>query len=148
MPREHVPAEVVRRVWATAGHRCGYCLAPQHLVFASLEIEHVIPLAAGGTNDESNLWLACPICNGHKSSKTTCTDPVTQEVHPLFHPRTQNWHEHFAWSEDGVRIVGRTPIGRATVAALQLDTEPIALEVRSFWVSAGWHPPAPPPPAA
>jgi 5-methylcytosine-specific restriction endonuclease McrA len=41
----------------------------------SLEIEHVTPLAAGGTNDESNLWLACPICNGHKSSKTTGFEP-------------------------------------------------------------------------
>ena len=34
---------------------------------AHLEIEHIIPLAKGGTDDESNLWLACPICNGHKS---------------------------------------------------------------------------------
>jgi hypothetical protein len=147
MPREHIPVEVVRRVWASAGNRCGYCLAPQHLVLVPLEIEHLLPLAGGGTNDESNLWLACPICNGHKSSKTTGTDPVTKLAHPLFHPRIQSWHEHFAWSEDGLRIVGLTPTGRATVVALHLDSDPIALEVRSYWVAAGWHPPpAPPPP--
>jgi 5-methylcytosine-specific restriction endonuclease McrA len=36
---------------------------------ARLEIEHIIPLARGGSDDEGNLWLACPICNGHKSDK-------------------------------------------------------------------------------
>ena len=141
MPREHIPAEVVRRVWAVAGRRCGYCLAPQHLVFSSLQVEHVIPLATGGTDDEPNLWLACPICNGHKSSKTTGVDPETAEAVLLFHPRQQNWHEHLAWSEDGLRIVGLTPTGRATVAALHLDRDPLALEVRSYWIAAGWHPP-------
>jgi hypothetical protein len=146
MPREHIPADVVRRVWATAGDRCGYCLAPQHLVLVSLEVEHLVPLAAGGTNDESNLWLACPLCNGHKSSKTDGADPVTRHSLPLFHPRTQHWQEHFAWSEDGLRVVGLPPTGRATVAALHLDSDPIALEVRSYWVAAGWHPPTTPSP--
>lgn len=141
MPREHIPIEVVRRVWAAAGSRCGYCLAPQHLVLVSLEIEHVFPLAAGGTDEESNLWLACPICNGHKSSKTSGVDPFTKQALPLFHPRSQNWHEHFAWSADGLRIVGLTATGRATVVALHLDSDPIGLVVRSYWVSAGWHPP-------
>ncbi len=141
MPREHIPVDVVRRVWAAAGNRCGYCLAPQHLVFVPLEIEHLVPLAAGGTDDESNLWVACPICNGHKSSKTTGTDPVTGQSLPLFHPRTQNWFENFGWSADGLRIVGLTPTGRATVAALHLDSDSIALVVRSYWVAAGWHPP-------
>lgn len=124
MPREHIPSEVVRRVWATAASRCGYCRAPQHLVLVSLEIEHVIPLAAGGTNAETNLWLACPICNGHQSSKTTGTDPITGRAERLFHPRTQIWSEHFAWSVDGLRIVGLTPTGRATVAALHLRFRP------------------------
>jgi hypothetical protein len=146
MPCEHIPADVVRRLWATAGDRCGYCLAPQHLVLVSLEVEHLVPLAAGGTNDESNLWLACPLWNGHKSSKTDGTDPVTRHSLPLFHPRTQHWQEHFAWSEDGLRVVGLTPTGRATVAALHLDSDPIALEVRSYWVAAGWHPPTTPSP--
>jgi hypothetical protein len=44
---------------------------------ARLEIEHIIPLAKGGTDDETNLWLACPICNGHKSDKTEAADPET-----------------------------------------------------------------------
>src|SRR5262249_47721993 len=47
----------------------------------------------------------------------------TGQTMPLFHPRTQIWAEHFSWSQDGLRIVGLTPIGRATVAALHLDDD-------------------------
>jgi len=108
---------------------------------ARLEIEHIVPLGKGGTSEESNLWLACPICNGHKSDKTEAIDPETQMVVVLFNPRTQNWNDHFAWSADGLRIVGKTPVGRATVRALLLDTDSDAIEVRRYWVLAGWHPP-------
>jgi hypothetical protein len=61
---------------------------------------------------------------------------------PLFNPRTQTWSEHFRWSEDGIRIHGLTPCGRATVAVLHLSDDADALEVRSYWVLAGWHPPS------
>jgi hypothetical protein len=141
MVRRAIPAEIDRRVREAARHRCGYCLSPQHLVMARLEVEHILPLAKGGTDDETNLWLACPICNGHKSDKTMAIDPDTGVAVPLFNPRTQTWAEHFAWSDNGIRIIGRTPIGRATVVALHLSDDPDALEVRSYWVLAGWHPP-------
>ena len=120
MNRPYISVEVERRVRATAKNRCGYCLSPQHLVMARLEIEHIIPLSKQGSNNESNLWLACPICNGHKSNKTTAVDPETNETLKLFNPRTQVWSEHFQWTEDGLRVVGLTPTGRATVAALHL----------------------------
>jgi hypothetical protein len=142
MQRAHIPAEVDRRVREAAGNRCGYCLSPQRLVMARLEVEHIVPLARGGSNDETNLWLACPICNSHKSDKTDAVDPETGERCPLFNPRAQKWAEHFRWSADGIRIVGISPMGRATVGALHLSDDPDALEVRSYWVLAGWHPPS------
>jgi hypothetical protein len=141
MARIRIPTEVESRVRAAARNRCGYCLSPQHLVMARLEIEHIIPLSQGGSSDESNLWRACPLCNRYKGDKTTAVDSETGEVVPLFNPRAQVWSEHFRWSEDGLRIIGLTPIGRATVATLHLSDDPDALEVRSYWVLAGWHPP-------
>jgi hypothetical protein len=108
---------------------------------ARLEIEHIIPLAKGGQDRESNLWLACPICNRHKSDKIAGIDATTGKSVPLFNPRKQKWFEHFRWSEDGLRIIGLTPVGRATVTALHLSDDPDALLVRSYWVVAGWHPP-------
>jgi hypothetical protein len=141
MTRPYISVESDRLVREAAKNRCGYCLSPQQLVMARLEIEHIIPVSKGGSSDESNLWLACPLCNGHKAGKTTAIDLITGETVALFNPRTQIWAEHFAWSEDGILIVGKTPTGRATVTALHLDKDPDALEVRSYWVQAGWHPP-------
>ncbi len=137
----YISPELDERVRAAVRHRCGYCLSPQQLVMARLEIEHLIPLAQGGTSDESNLWLACPLCNRYKSDKTTALDPLTSSVVPLFNPRTQTWSEHFCWSDDGQRILGLTAVGRATAAALHLADDADALIVRSYWVAAGWHPP-------
>jgi hypothetical protein len=141
MARATIPPTVDRRVRTAARHRCGYCLSPQHLVMARLEIEHIIPLAKGGTNVEANLWLACPLCNRAKSDRTTAADPETGAIVPLFNPRTQQWADHFRWSADGLRILGQTAIGRATMVALHLSDDPDALAVRSYWVMAGWHPP-------
>ena len=45
----------------------------------------------------------------------------------MFHPRRQRWRDHFRW--DGFRIVGLTPTGRATVAALQMN-RPLILAIR------------------
>ncbi|MBE9061042.1 HNH endonuclease [cf. Phormidesmis sp. LEGE 11477] len=137
----YISVDLSQRIRVSAQNRCGYCLSPQRLVMARLEIEHIVPLAEGGTNDESNLWLACPLCNGHKSRKIKAVDPETEKTAPLFNPRTQLWCEHFRWSDDGTRVVGITPIGRATVAALCLDSDSDAIEVRRYWIEAGWHPP-------
>lgn len=43
MARAYIPVEVERRARAAARNRCSYCLSPQHLVMARLEIEHIIP---------------------------------------------------------------------------------------------------------
>ncbi|MCB0109917.1 MAG: HNH endonuclease [Caldilineaceae bacterium] len=117
-------------------------MSPQHLVMARLEIEHIVPLSKGGSDDESNLWLACPICNRHKANKTTGIDPESGEESPLFNPRQQTWSEHFRWDESGLYLIGLTALGRATIAALQMNEDIDALMVRSYWIEAGWHPPS------
>ena len=58
----------------------------------------------------------------------------------LFNPRQQVWIEHFAWSEDGTEIIGKTACGRAIVAALGMNNVEIVVARRS-WVSVGWWPP-------
>lgn len=142
MARTYIPVAVRRRVRKEAQDRCGYCLHRQNLVPDLLQIDHIIPPGKGGSDEESNLWLACNRCNGHKSDKISTTDPDSGQKAPLFNPRTQDWFEHFCWSEDGLRIIGLTSIGRATVVALHLSDDPITLAVRANWVDAGWHPPS------
>jgi len=129
------------RIRAQAGEQCGYCRSLQKYILGLLEIEHIIPKAKGGTDDEDNLWLACRLCNGYKGTQTHTVDPVTDRRVKLFNPRQQKWSRHFEWSEDGTQIIGRTACGRATVIALQLNNI-VSVTVRQQWVIAGWHPPA------
>jgi hypothetical protein len=104
-------------------HRCGYCLTPASFMPVRFEMEHIIPERSGGQTVRSNLWLSCPSCNRFKGTKTSSIDPDTQVTVPLSNPRVQHWSDHFEWSSDGARVIGRTAIGRATVAALKLCTQ-------------------------
>ena len=88
-------------------------------------IEHIIPetrFAKGDPkrNDPANLALACPRCNQYKSDDTHEPDPQTGVLTPLFHPRTDDWSEHFLARPSG-HIVGLGPKGRATVQALRFN---------------------------
>lgn len=136
----YVSVELRRQVRQDAGARCGYCLSAEELTGSPLTIEHILPTAAGGPTARDNLWLACHRCNEFKGDRTDAFDPEGNEHVPIFNPRTQYWGEHFVWSPDGSRIVGLTPIGRATVVALRLNNEFI-VQARRFWVEAGRHPP-------
>jgi hypothetical protein len=128
------------RVQAEAHNRCGYCRSSQRYVLGLLEIDHIIPKARGGSDEQANLWLACRMCNGFKGPQMAARDPLHGRRVRLFNPRRQRWSRHFQWSEDGTRILGRTSCGRATVMALQLN-HVIAVMVRRAWVEAGSHPP-------
>lgn len=123
-----------------ARNRCGYCLSQQKYLPSLLEIEHLIPKARGGGDNEENLWLSCRLCNNYKGTQINHPDPLTKDIVPLFNPRNQHWKRHFYWEENGTFIVGRTRQGRATVAALKLN-DPIAVQARRNWVAVGWHPP-------
>jgi hypothetical protein len=123
-----------------ARERCGYCLTSQHIIGPLLEIEHYIPESRGGTSDEENLWLACPMCNSHKSDRIDAVDRETEQKVPIFNPRKQQWSEHFVWVEGGTVIRGLTQVGRATIEALHMN-HPNMVAARKLWVAAGWHPP-------
>ena len=103
--------------------RCGYCLTQEIVSGIPLTLEHILPKAKGGKNTEENLWLSCRLCNEAKGTLTEAPDPQTGEMTPLFNPRRQRWKAHFKWSDNGERIIGMTPTGRATVLALSLITE-------------------------
>jgi hypothetical protein len=106
-----------------------------------LEIDHIIPEARGGSSDEMNLFLVCPMCNSHKSDRIEAVDPESKTTVPLFNPRIDSWAEHFEWIEGGTVFRGKTPKGRATVVALNMNHSDI-VAARRLWVMAGWHPPA------
>ena len=57
-------------------------------------------------------------------------DPVTNAVVHLFHPRLDDWKEHFDLVEGS--IVGLTPKGRATVRLLCMNA-PRRVQLREEW---------------
>lgn len=140
MSRSHVAKALREQITKEAGHRCGYCRTSARVTGTPMEIDHIIPEALGGLTVVDNLWLACSMCNDHKGSRIAATDPDTGEIVRLFDPRRQVWLDHFDWSADGTAIIGKTPVGRATVVALRLNRVEL-VEARRAWVVAGWHPP-------
>ena len=125
---------------AAANHRCGYCQTQEVVSGVPLTVEHIVPTLQGGTYEEENLWLSCRLCNEAKGAQTQKADPQTGQLILLFNPRTQQWTDHFTWSEDGVIILGLTPDGRATILALDLNSE-FRMRSRALWVEIGKHPP-------
>jgi hypothetical protein len=136
----HVPTALKRLVRERFSNRCAYCQTAESFTATHFEIEHIIPRAAGGETALANLCLSCPMCNRYKSATSSAVDPTTQTNVPLFHPQIQRWIEHFAWSIDGTEIIGLSPTGRATIAALRMN-RPAMTRVRRMWFVLAEHPP-------
>lgn len=141
MTRRHITVREQQSIIERAKGCCEYCRSRADFATESFSIEHIIPVSQGGETMLDNLALACPGCNGHKYAKTHAPDPVDGVVVLLYHPRKHNWPEHFRWDEDFTRIIGLTPIGRATVDALQVN-RPGLVNLRRVLFAVGLHPPA------
>lgn len=133
-----IPASLRRFVIQRASNRCEYCGLSQAGQVATFHIDHIIPVVAGGATASENLALACVSCSLRKAARKTVTDPETGETVPIFHPRQQNWQEHFRWNN--VEVIGLTAIGRATINALAINRA-IMLAIRTEEQLLGRHPP-------
>lgn len=140
MSKTYIAKALRELVSREARQRCGYCLSQEVIVGTPMELDHIIPESLGGLTEESNLWLACSLCNDHKGDRIGALDPETSEFVRLFDPRRQEWYEHFVWNATAEQILGLTATGRATVIALNLN-RPALVRARRLWLAAGWHPP-------
>lgn len=140
MSSEYIPVAMRRVIAARANGRCEYCVCPKAFATERFAVEHIVPRSVGGETTLDNLAWSCIGCNGHKSSKQQALDPQTQTFVALFDPRQQRWSEHFAWSDDGTKVVGLTACGRATIVALKLNRFGV-VNLRRLLVGAGVHPP-------
>jgi len=122
-----------------AARCCEFCLISQDDVPQQHEIDHLLARKHGGQSVAENLALTCFPCNRYKGADITAIDPDTQNIVPLFNPRVQVWSDHFALV--GAKIVGRTPIGRATVALLRFNL-PVRVDHRRLLIQKGRYPPA------
>ena len=116
-----------RLVYERANGRCEYCQSPALHDILPFQLDHIRARKHGGPTKLSNLALSCLACNTFKGSDIAAIDPETDTLQPLFDPRRDVWTDHFRW--DGSILVGKTAIGRATVALLRINL-PMRVEYR------------------
>ena len=128
---------LVESVWQRARERCEYCLLPRALSLMPFEIDHIIPRKHSGTTESQNLALACFYCNRYKGPNIAGFDVGLSEPTRLFHPRKDDWAQHFQWK--GTQLFGITAIGRVTIELLRMN-HPEMIVVREALLDEGVFP--------
>jgi hypothetical protein len=121
-----------------ARYRCEYCGLPEaDAPVVPLNIEHIVARKHSGATRPSNLAAACYHCNFHKGTDLVGIDERTGRRVSLFKPRRHQWRHHFRWR--GRYLIGRTAIGRATVAVLSMNDDEM-IDLRSTLQEEGRFP--------
>lgn len=134
---DRLPERLRRFVARRAHHRCEYCLLNDEDSFHPHQVDHIVSRKHGGASDPPNLAYACLRCNLWKGSAIGSPDPETGVLVPLFHPRRDNWSDHFVF--DGPIIQPLTGAGSATVRLLRLN-HPHRISERQLLIAVGRHP--------
>ncbi|HEY1375295.1 MAG TPA: HNH endonuclease [Gemmataceae bacterium] len=116
-----------------AGDRCEYCHLPQSCTTLPHEVDHIRARKHRGRNTLQNYCWACAYCNSFKGSNAAGYDPDSDELVRLYNPRSDRWDDHFAWR--GPKLVGKTPIARATIDVLRIN-QPDRVEHRRLLIAA------------
>jgi cation diffusion facilitator CzcD-associated flavoprotein CzcO len=108
--------------------------AVRHLKFV---VDHIIARQHDGPTELENLAFCCGHCNLHKGPNIAGIDPESRQFCQLFHPRHDNWAEHFRWQ--GPLLVGASAVGRATIAVLAIN-DPVQIMTRRALMNEGAFP--------
>ena len=129
-----LPPALVKIVRDRGNGRCENCHFPAFYTRVGFQIDHIIATKHAGTSKDSNLAFACYYCNVHKGPNVAGVDPITGTIVRLFHPRNDEWDDHFQW--DGPWLFGHTPIARATIHVLEIN-EASTVQLRSLLLEEG-----------
>jgi HNH endonuclease len=134
MSKTYISIALRRQVYERAKGYCEYCLISDVATFAPHEIDHIISEKHDGRTEVENLALSCMLCNKYKGSDIASIDPETEEIVPLYHPRLNQWNDHFHLN--GAEFVPLTAIGRVTIRLLQLNRKD-RIKERQLLLEAG-----------
>ena len=97
------------KVAKRAKNCCEYCHSQMDYSPNNFSIEHIIPIVKNGTNELDNLALSCQSCNNKKYTKIEVLDEVSGETVNIYHPRIDNWTDHFKWNDNKTIMIGKHP---------------------------------------
>jgi len=137
MSKSYVSVSKQKTVRERSRSCCEYCLIPEEYFYnGSFHIDHIISESQDGSNELDNLALSCPICNRNKGSNLSAYIVETQEVIRLYHPRRDEWEEHFSLRDSG-EIHPLSDIGKATIRLLKLNL-PETVLLRNALLTIGY----------
>ena len=116
----YIPEAIRAQIFESANGRCEYCKLPEQFAYHRHEIDHIYAEKHGGDTNVANLCLACADCNRHKGSNLCSLDPLTGKITALYHPRLEQWDEHF-YLANNAYIEPLTPQGRVTAKVLRFN---------------------------
>ena len=131
------PLELRSLIRERARRRCEYCRLPEGLTQTPFQSDHIIAEVHDGPTAAENLAFACYYCNTYKGPNLAGMDAESGQVTRLFHPRLDDWQEHFRWA--GGELAALTPIGRATIRVLRIN-HPDFSAMREALMQAGLFP--------
>jgi hypothetical protein len=133
---KRISKTIRQEVRERAGGRCEYCRLPEQYSPISFHIDHIIPVKRHlGLEEPVNYAYSCFDCNRNKETDIAGYDlELTNELTPLFNPRTQSWDDHFYI--DGAIIVAKTAIGRVTLRLLIMNNSDY-IDARTFLITYG-----------
>lgn len=79
--RQRLDRATKAKVWAKTDGNCWYCGTATN-PFRNFEVDHFIPIARGGTDEDNNLVPACSRCNGRKGDRDA--ESIRRGQHPFY----------------------------------------------------------------
>ena len=138
MSSQYIPVALRQLVFDRACGLCEYCRSQAKYSTDPLVMDPIYPVSRGGQTIVDNLALSCQTCNNYKYTKVEAIDPVMEQLAPLFHPRQDQWTEHFHLGDDG-QIKSLSVIGRVTSKPLRFNM-PSQIAARRQWAKLGLYP--------
>ena len=119
--RKPIPAKLRHQVFVRDGYRCVECGATNKET--TLEIDHIIPVSKGGTNDIDNLQTLCKTCNRKK--RDHIWDPIkSREIQiKQYKNRIKNLKEKLKYARDDEEIEIKYKIVKLEEAIIKLEQD-------------------------
>jgi len=123
MSDSYISAQLRRAVKERAKGACEYCGVSDDVTLAPHGPDHIIGEQRGGATELENLVYACFRCNRFKGPNIATVDPQAGVLVPLYHPRSDHWHDHFNFIPAPALIEPLTAIDRGAASLLRFNDE-------------------------